>query len=127
MTGEEFIDLPLDTQEEMSDLGYEIARLNNVNAIDELTQLFLDNGMLDDAERVQNTKNSAMTFMQETVQDLTGYVVNYNDQTQQWIYGAGQTDPNGNPIGGQFAGKLFFERTLTNDEYEQQIIDKFSF
>jgi hypothetical protein len=127
MTGEEYLDLDLATQEEMSNLGYELARMNNVNALDSLTQLFLDNGMLDDAERIQNLKNSAITYMQETIEEISGYVVNYNDITQQWIYGAGQQDPYGNNIGGQFAGKLSFERTLTDDEYEQIIRDKFTF
>lgn len=125
MTGEEWEDLDVETQDEMRDLGYDIARNNNVNAIDALAQKFLDAGMLDDVERILALKDDAVTYMQNTVADITRYNVSYNDSVQQWIYDAGSYDAEGNPIGGQFAGKLSFDRTMTDDEYTQAILDKF--
>lgn len=115
MTGDEFLGLTREEQDEMRLLGRETARYNNVNAIDELTQKFLDAGMLDDAVRVINLKDDAITYMKNTIYDKTGWEIEYNDSVQQWY----------NTENGHFMGKIGFERTLTDDEYEQAIIDKF--
>jgi hypothetical protein len=115
MTGEEFLDLSKDEQDAMSDLGYQIARMQNVNSIDALAQKFLDAGMMDDALRVLGLKDDAIAYMATEINTVTGWNVNYNDTTQQWY----NTDT------GRFMGKIQFDRTLTDDEYEQAILDKF--
>lgn len=115
MTGEEYLNLSQDEQDELSDLGYDIARNNNVTAIDALAQKFLDNDMLDDALRVLGLKDDAVSYMRDKINEVTGWNVDYNDSVRQWY----NTDT------GHFMGKIGFERTLTDDEYEQAIIDKF--
>lgn len=115
MTGEEFLDLDPETQNEMSELGSQIARFGNVNALDDLAQMFLDADMVDDAERILGLKDDAISYMEGIINDVTGWNVTYNDSVQQWI----NTDT------GQFMGKIAFDRLMTDDEYEQAILDKF--
>lgn len=127
MTGEEYLALSQDEKDEFVSLGREIAKYGNVNAIDDLTQRFLDAGLLDDAARVQGLKDDAITYMQDTIETLTGYSVEYNDNTQQWIFSGGQQNEGGEQIGGRFVGKLSFYEALTNDDYEDVIYSKFDF
>ena len=117
MTGKEWLDLDAETQDEIRALGRETAKFNNVNAIDELTQKFLDAGMLNDAERVQLLKQDAITYMKDTIYNTTGWGVEYNDITQEWY----------NTATGQFIGKIGFYIKLTDDEYIQAIVDKFGY
>lgn len=102
---------------EMSWAGSQINGYQNVNSIDELAQKYLDAGMVDDAIRILALKDDAVTYMADTIEDVTGWHVSYNDSVQQWI----------NADTGQFMGKIAFWRELTDDEYDQAIIDKFGY
>ena len=123
MTGEEFLKLSDDEQTDMRELGYEIAKRNNPNAVTELTQAFLDAGMLDDAERVINQQDSAINFMAKTIQDTTGWNATWLDNI--WGNKGGWIDGDSGRFLGKFEMGESPDNRYTDDEFKQAIIDKF--
>lgn len=121
MTDEELLySLGLTPEEvdEMSALGYEINKLGNVTAIAELTQLYLDAGLADEAERVFALMSDAITSMQEDIFSATGINAAYNDTIYSGVGGWYNTET------GQFLGKMSFDRNLSDDGYMQAIRDQ---
>lgn len=123
MTGEEWLDLDAETQDEMRALGYEANRRDNPNAITELTQMFLDAGMIDDAERIIGLQDDAISFMANEIQEATGWNATWLDNI--WGNKGGWIDGDT----GRFLGKFELgespDNTLTDDQFTQRIIDKF--
>ena len=108
-----------DEIDELSELGYDLNVNQDMHAMEGLTQLYLDAGMADDAERIQNLKDDLITYMQDTVYGETGYAINYNDTIGQWQFMGGQGE-----VSGQLIGYLSFDRHLPDDQYNQAIQDE---
>jgi hypothetical protein len=123
-TDVEYQDLGLTPDEiaEMSDLGDALNSVHDLSALEGLAQLYLDAGLADEAERIMNSKNGTIDYVQNFVYENTGYAIAYNDMVGEWYYMAGQGE-----ISGQFVGHVEVDRTIPLDMRQQQVIDEIGY
>lgn len=121
MTNEEYLKmcgLSDEDIEAMREMGYRLNTFDDVSALNELTFKYLDAGLGDKAEELQDLRNGAIAYIQDYAMQTFGADIQFLDTLYGGVGGWYNNDTN------QIIGKLHIDYTLDQDEYDKVFADK---
>lgn len=121
MTNEEYLKmcgLSDEDIEAMREMGYRINIFDDVASLNELTFKYLDVGLGDKAEELQDLRNGAIAYIQDYAMQKFGADIQFLDTLYGGVGGWYNNDTH------QIIGKLHIDYTVDQDEYDKLFAGK---